>query len=52
MVRCVGPNGIADDGPIEFAVRNITMVEFGTEYDEALRLAAEANKSLERTRGR
>jgi hypothetical protein len=47
MVRCVLPNGIADDEPIAFALRSITMVEFGTRYDEALRLVAEANKSLQ-----
>jgi hypothetical protein len=50
LLRCVRPNGIADSEPTAFALRRITMVEFGTEYDNALRLVAEANKSLERTR--
>jgi hypothetical protein len=51
-VRCIRPGGIVNKEPNEFQLRSITMVEFGTEYDEALRLVAEADKSLELTRTR
>ena len=51
-MRCVLPSGIAEDELTAFTLRSITMVEFGTEYDAALLLAAQANKSLERTHDR